>query len=448
MVLRIPITTLPFEYQAQALASDRKITACVTGARGGKTTVGAMNILHDATAQPGYMPIDYMNGKPYVMAAGAPTFPLIDKVVLPAVMSMIPFQLYVDKYHVTKHLLKIRGKLGETWIYFISAKDVASWYGLDLYRVWLDEFALVKEEVFNELSTARLVSRSGKMFLTGTPQGPNWAYDRIYKPFTEGDKEIQFLTWKTAHNPYVPREEIIKARRMLPDRYYQRTFNATWDTFEGQVYEEFNRGIHCRPRLKYTFVLPNGRMVGDGKEAVRLKVVIAGVDWGFGPGHPGVILVCGKDKHDHWWVLEESVDEAVFIVSADVYADTWINRARKLMEKWQISLFYCDTESPENIQQFRVAEIPVHGAIKKSVKEGIQTVAKYMHPSDMTSEPGLIILDDCRVTIEQHGYYHLKEGTEMPVKALDDTCDALRYALHTHELTGTFDRELAFHAGL
>lgn len=441
---------LPFDKQIDPCLSTASITAVVTGARAGKTMFGAFRTAMEAIEQKYYDPKDIIAEVPYVIGVGAPTFPLLQRVVLPALINRVPDRLKAARYHETKKLLRVHGMSGqETHIYFISAKYVDSWYGLKLGWVWLDEFALVKEELFDELQT-RLSDNNGAMLLTGTPQGPNWAHNRLYKPWQTGERDdIAFYNWTTMDNPYMmntPAKQVAmeEKRRTMPKRYFDRTFLATWDTFEGQIYEDWLEAYHCRPRDQFVFRLPNGRTVGSGPTAVKLNAVIAGVDWGWAPGHAGVIIVMGKDPFGRWWLLEESVEEGV-LVAAEPLVDCWVNRGRTLAVKWGIERFYCDSANPEHIQQFVRAGLPAGGS-DKSVGPGIECVANYVHVDEGSIQhdddyPMLVCMSDLNVTKDEFTYYHWKEGREEPDKCQDNCMDAIRYGIYTHETAGRFTRE-------
>lgn len=441
---KVKIPFEPFDKQVGPCLSEAPICVCVSGARGGKTQIGAFKAAITAIEQPGYLKKDISQKEPYVIGIGAPTYPMLNRVILPTVLRYIPDPLKIGKYHQTEKRLRVRGKYGETVIYFISARYWESWYGLKLSYAWVDEFALIKETMFDELQ-ARLSDVKGRLFLTGTPQGPNWALSRLYEPWAEGrDRwgeggDIDFYTWTTFDNPYIDRHYLEQKRAKMPERYFRRTFLASWDTFEGQVYEDFLREIHVRPRSEFTFVLPSGRPVGNGAEVIYLSEVVAGVDWGFAPGHPGVIVILGKDHNGRYFILDESVEEGV-LVAAEPGVDSWVARARSYMVAWDIKKFYCDTASPESITQFRRAGVPAVAA-QKAVKEGIATVARFLKVDERDNEPLMMVLSDCTNTIDEFLYYHWQTGKEEPAKVNDHCMDAIRYAVHTNELRGRFVRE-------
>ena len=413
-------------------------------------------LINNAAMQPGYQQADITRGIPYTIAVGAPTYPMITRVILPTMLRMAPDAMLMAPYHKTDHLLRLRGKHGPTHIYFISTTNTTSWQGQDLYGVWLDEFALMKESMFDE-AQVRLANRAGWLLMSGTPAGPNWAKERVYDiaQTEEGRKEYYFTSWRTIDNPHFPRDELARLRRTMDPKQYRRNFEASFDAFSGQIYEDYLDELHSFDPQKVFFNLPNGRRIGgtggSAGKRVRLQTVIAGVDWGFGIGHPGVITVLGWDAQRRtWWVLDEAVDEGVLVVN-DSGRDSWVARAQSFRARYGISTFYCD-HNPEHMAQFRTAGLPVQAA-KKAVKPGIQCVTQYLrviNPEDPDPTTHLRISNVCKRLRSEMVFYHWKEGPggrigrEEPAKENDHSVDTLRYAIYSHDQGSDFDREAGY----
>ena len=398
-----------------------------------------MRFLNLITRQDNYNPRDIRQGIPYQVAVGMESYPHLNRVLLPMFDRYIPREMIAKPYHGSLRLLQIYGRYGPTYIYFLSCKDAKMWQGLDLYHIWIDEFPLIKEEVYHELST-RLANQGGCLQLTGTPRGPNWAKKLIFDEYNNGSPLIDFFTWKTVDNPYFPREHLEELRRTQPKRYFDRTFEASWDTFEGQVWEDFLEQIHVQPRTDYTFTLPNGREMGRGPKKVRLAETFAGVDWGY--ENPGVICVLGVSSSGNRYALD-----LVYKDHLEVYnrpgMDSWVRRGQEMKAKWDINTFFCDPSEPEHIKQFRNGGMKAYPA-KNEVQPGLQCVARYMKVEEETSRTRFYIMGDMREMIDEVQYYHLREGTEDPEKVNDHSCDALRYGLYSHEKVGSFDRERGY----
>ncbi len=443
-VVRIENEYQPFDFQRGLHLAPHRVRSAITGARAGKTECGAEDAIDCAIDQPGMWQVDIDTGKDYCMGIGAPTFPMIERAILPAMLRKIPKALIVKPYNQTKHELILQGRNGRTMIYFISAKNPESWQGSELYYVWLDECPLMKESMYDEART-RLSSRRGRILLTGTPRGPNWVKKRIFDfSQTEAGRDIFFTTWTTEDNPYFLKEEIEYARRTMPPKYFKRTFLASWDVFEGQIYEEFATATHEASPRKFTFRLPSGRVVGDGPREVWLDHVFAGKDWGF--GHKGAFVVCGRSRDGHFYVLDEIVEDHLLVAARTPDQDSWIKRIRVLKAKWEIEAVYCGPDRPENIQILDEAGLNAEGALD-DVWEGIQEVSKLMHVDQLSGESRLTVLSNCRRVLEEAVFYHWRidsvtgESSEKPEKIDDDAIDALRYALYTFIVRGSFVRE-------
>jgi len=89
--------------------------------------------------------------------------------------------------------------------------------------------------------------------------------------------------------------------------------------------------------------------------------------------------------------------------------------------------FYCDSARPEHVEKFEDEDINAENA-DKAVLMGIQTVARrYKEQSFFIVEENTVNFD------EEINTYVWNEKTGEPVKENDNTMDAIRYALHTHE---------------
>ena len=124
-VRSVQLSFVPFRQQCEVILGAQKtpITAAIAGARGGKTEVGRWIFADWALTQPGYLDIDREAGKPYCMAAWAPTYPMLTQVVEPAILSAIPDALLVDHRLTPPKTLPMRSIHGTTKIYSLSGHE-------------------------------------------------------------------------------------------------------------------------------------------------------------------------------------------------------------------------------------------------------------------------------------------------------------------------------------
>jgi hypothetical protein len=224
----------PHKHQVAFHSSGARVKLMSAGARSGKTFGGAFETVMRAIKQPGYHPKDIAEGKPYQVACGAPTFPMLRDIVIPEVMRLIPDQLIVDwKKSEYRLIIRAEGKGKFSHILFKNCEKPERWEGLQLYCVWLDEAAQMKRGIYDEART-RVRDRKGIILLTGTPKGKNWVYTDVYERSLT-DKYAFCEIFPTSANPYFPAEELEEARATMPPRYFRRTYEASWEAFEGQL---------------------------------------------------------------------------------------------------------------------------------------------------------------------------------------------------------------------
>lgn len=449
VLLRVPYT--PHEFQDLFHAAPERIKAAICGARSGKTLGIGAECVNNCIFQPGFSKEMADAGLTYDVAVGAPTYRMIRRNILGIFLRLMPKKLVIGKYHQTENILRVKGRYGITQVSFLSTKDPESWQGQDLFGVWLDEFALMKELMFDEAQT-RLANKRGWLLLSGTPRGPGWVKKRIYDfaHSSEGQGKIFVISWKTSDNPTFPKEELEEKRRTMPPKYFRRTYEASLESFQGQVYEDFTAEKNIRARSEFKFILPGGRrIIGTGPREVRLAYTIAGVDWGY--SNPGAIVVVGVTETGQRIALDLSYGSGVEVVTEDPIQDSWIKRARELNTKWGIESFFCGADQPGHIKSFKKAGLKAMSADTAN-DLGIQSVATLFRAEEEEGEGRLILLSDLEKLIEEITYYHWKEDSDgqqgdAPEKLNDHACDALRYAIYSSTRRRRFRREPNYRKG-
>jgi len=414
----------PHSYQEVFHKADQRIKAIIAGARGGKTLGMAMEIGAMAIFQPRYQQKDIDDKKPYTLLCVAPTYPMLQDIVIPEVLRVLPKEIHYGKgYNEQKKTLLINGRHGITKIIFRSAGDSKRGHqkieGLQLYGAWIDEFMQVPKKFYTEVKT-RLMDRKGILLLSGTPKGRNWGYQEIYKScqIFNKDSDIFVSYYNTIDNPYFPKEELEKARAEMPPEYFTRTFEASFDAFEGQVWKAFKQSVHVIERVP--------------KDLAIVKLY-AGQDFGY--PSPNATVFIGEDIKGNKYILDElyTPEQTISDLSKGIKL-----KAEELAKKYKVHLgkIWCDSNNNEAIKQLKNAGLfarPVSKG-KGSVLEGIKTVAELFHVNPETKKPKLYILSCCVYTISEcQGYqWRIKVGdieTDEPEKIDDHTPDALRYAI-------------------
>jgi PBSX family phage terminase large subunit len=240
--------------------------------------------------------------------------------------------------------------------------------------------------------------RGGATFIS-TPNGFNHFYDLYGMEAKDPDyKSFHFTTYD---NPFIPKDEIDKAKQELTEDRFAQEYMADFRKSEGLVYKEFMRSRHVFRKIPENYVK-----------------VFGGVDFGF--TNPTAAVTIKKDKYAVYWVTDEWYKTS----QTDAQTADYVAAL-----KWNEC--YPDPESPAAIEELRKRGVNVREVVKNkdSIKNGINTVR------ELFKSNRLRIHESCQNLIwelETYSYPDSKPGLnepENPVKENDHALDALRYAL-------------------
>lgn len=266
----------------------------------------------------------------------------------------------------------------------------------------LDEVAMMRKfwMQWREVLRPALTDRRGSVLFISTPKGFNHFYD-LYNTKDEDFESFQFTTYD---NPFVPKDEIDKAKIELPENAFYQEYMADFRKQEGLVYKEFNRGRHLYKDIDINSV-----------------ETISGVDFGY--TNPACVLTIKKDRDNCYWVENEwyKTGQTHEQITEYVLAQNF-------------NKVYADPASPEAIKVMtdRGINISEVSKTKDSITTGIQKVR------ELFKQGRLKIHEDCVNLISELESYAYPETTkavgtsEIPIKENDHALDALRYALMTN----------------
>lgn len=306
-------------------------------------------------------------------------------------------------------------------IEFKSGDNPSSLVSVPTHGQWWDEGAKLKPSVWQGNARQRLTDTAGWALFTSTPMGPGFYQDlfslgadessRWYDP-TCRDDEWESVHWTTADNPHpLVRTDVEHARKTLPKRYFDREYLASFDAYQGQVYEEFDTHAHVREWTGGAF----DRRFG-------------GVD--FGHGAPGAIVVLGaRQARDgtHYHAIDEHH-------SARMATHEWTQRAYRLAADHRVTDYYADPAGAQQIRDWSDAGLPMrtHRRVN-DVSAGIRVVASLLASKRLTISPKCVNL------IREIKAYRYREdsagnSTDQVVKENDHGADALRYGIFADHL--------------
>ncbi len=301
--------------------------------------------------------------------------------------------------------LTIKNKFGGTSLLPLygweAVQERKKGVGVKNNHIFLDEVSKYRYfwEGWQEVLRPTLTDLKGGATFISTPNGFNHFYD-LYNKENE-DVDFKSFHFTTYDNPFIPVEEIEKAKKELTEDRFAQEYLADFRKTEGLVYKEFNRDKHLY----------------DTYEAKTVET-IAGVDFGF--TNPCAVITIKRDSDDNFWVDSEwyktqQTDAQI----AEFIAAQKFNKV------------YPDPESPSAIKELTKAKVNIREVIKNkdSVKNGITKV------SELFKAGRLKINRNCSNLIWELETYcypdkkDLHNPDENPIKENDHAVDALRYAL-------------------
>jgi hypothetical protein len=173
------------------------------------------------------------------------------------------------------------------WIQLKGGDKPDSLRGVKLRRLVLDEPQIMKSEVWEEVLAPRTSDYLGPVMFIGTPKGYNWFYD-LSQMETKNPRDWKTFRIKTAEAGTLPFEEIERARRDMDPRVFRQEYEASFETFGGQVFSDFDRKKH---------VLEKPILFSSGQE------YCLGMDFGWSA--PTVVLFINVDAQENVTVFAE-----------------------------------------------------------------------------------------------------------------------------------------------
>jgi phage terminase large subunit len=213
---------------------------------------------------------------------------------------------------------------------------------------------------------------------------------------------IIFISGNSSYdNPYLPKEEIDKAKEELTEDRFAQEYMGDFRKTEGLVYKEFVREQHVVAELQ------------------DMNMIILGIDYGY--TNPAAILKIGVDADNNYYVMHEWYK-----------TKQTTEQIAEVAKGMGSNMCYPDIAEPDRIEILKIAGLNCRET-NKEVESGIDTVR------ELLKQKRLFIYKSCKNLIWEFETYHYpdrkpgKNEQEKPVKENDHAMDALRYALHTHK---------------
>ncbi len=190
-----------------------------SGRRGGKTRIGGVSAVEEAT-------IPATHGW-----ACAPTYGELHDYVLPATLSIIP-RGWIHDWSAANYELTLTNR---SMISFRSLEDPERGRGPGLHWLWLDEGRKLQEMAWKVLRPT-LSDYRGIAWVTTSPNGFDWCYDKFYLPALQGRPGFWATKYRSIDNPRITAEEVEEARNDLDPLFFAQEYLGDFVTFTGSIY--------------------------------------------------------------------------------------------------------------------------------------------------------------------------------------------------------------------
>lgn len=410
------------KYQQLIYQSDKRFVIAEAGRRGGKTRANGVT-----AAKRIYQ--DYFSGKGDSNPSIRRNMPRLHYWCVAPDYALCQIQKREFYRIFGDNIQKDDPSHNRIWLYpeilveFKSGENPNKLVAVGLNGLWITETARLKPAVWNDNLRPCLSDKRGWLLSDTTPLGRNWYVEEIADladPTNEKyDDEYVIYTWKTIDNTMVKGliEEVEKAQKSMPIKYFKRNYEACRDAFQGQIFDEFVYAHH----------------VQDWEVNLSdYKIIVAGQDWGY--THNGAIVVIGITHDDNVDILHEVIRNKTLVNSKDEHVITWSTLAKEVNDQYNIELFYAGVDEPEHIKVLKDEGLP-YASCNNNVKLGIQFVAMLLH-IDENGRSILRVHKSCKQVAKEFQNYKwapTKDGaeSEVPLKIDDDAIDALRYGLYS-----------------
>lgn len=399
-----------------------KYVAYVGGIGSGKTMIGCIAMLTMAVVHPG----DYLIGRQH--------FPALRDTTLKTFLEITPPEL-IAEHRVADGIVKVRNVNGGTSnIFFRHLEEPDKLRSLNLSGFYIDEATEVSENAFMLLQGRLRGKGLRKGFLTSNPKGHDW----VWKWFVNkrhllghgADKHYYLIKAPSTENIHLPEGYVETLMSAWSEDQIKREIYGDFDTFQGQIFTEFNRATH----VVKPFKIPDSweRIVGIDHGYRNPTAFI----WG-AVDYDGDIYIY-REFYQKEWLIEEickgkgkepgvtQLTKGEKLQYAKIDPSTQSVRGQKGVSDFDTYLEHLPKDFPLS---------PANNA----VRPGIDRVKSYLKVDEKRNKPRIYIFDTCHNLIEEIAQYRWKEQShhladkanikEEPVKRKDHAVDALRYMI-------------------
>ena len=223
---------MPLSDPQQVICNDEsRFRVAVTGRRFGKTHV-AMRELARFASKPD-QEVWYVS----------PSYRMSKGIVWDALKGKLKELRWIEQSNEAE--LKLRLKNGSV-IHLKGADNPDSLRGRGLNFIILDEFQDIDKRTWTEVLRPTLSDKGGHALFTGTPRGVG-SFSHEMFTMAQSTDNWGAHTFTTLDGGNVPASEIEEAKRDMDQKTFEQEYLATFNTYSGVVYYNFDRKYTVQP---------------------------------------------------------------------------------------------------------------------------------------------------------------------------------------------------------
>lgn len=359
--------------------------------------------------------------------------PELRRTTMKAFLDMCPKDLILE-IRVADAEVHLKSARGKAIVYFIGLDTPDKIDSMNLSGFAIDEASQTTEEAFLKLQ-GRLRNTKGlrKGLLVGNPKGRDYVYryfvSKIAIKEDQRHKYRMFVAPST-ENIHLPEGYVENLLGSYSKERIQRDIMGSFDSFEGMIYDEFDRNVH----VVKPFEIPSS------------WTRIVGADAGY--TNPAVFLFGAVDHDGNIIIYREIYQRETLIKDLCAQFKSAIGCSpHNPRGTEKIDAIYIDPSTKARRGQLGISDfttymeylpdsIPLLPA-NNEVSPGIDRVKTYLRTDPKTKKPRMLIFDTCTNLLEEVGEYRWselsasQEGSknqkEEPRKYNDHAMDAWRY---------------------
>lgn len=381
------------EKQWQVFSDSSRFIVLVAGRRFGKTILAIIDLIASAWNNP-------KSRSWYI----APTYRQAEMIAWKMLIEALPKEAIIKKDETRLEITLPNG----AEIALKGADNEDALRGAGLNFVVLDEYAQMKQNVWQEIIRPMLTDTKGRALFIGTPKGKNSLWELYIKGQRKEDGFSSYC-FKTIDNPYVDPQEVADAKKQMNERYFRQEYEASFEDYTGLVYPEFSHKNHIIEPVYLQKVLKRIGAIDPATTGTTASLKAA-ID------EDGNLFI-----YDEYYESNKRASDVASIIKEDNI-------------KWFIDPASSGSHIQREGQLYTIFDEYAENGIRaesaeKDVDMGINRVGEYFKLGKIK------IFSTCKNFIWELERYHWSEEKETssgmmrpkPYKKDDHLCDCLRY---------------------